>query len=46
MYSELNKLAIAKKVRKEVEEFAEKVGFTKEAIAEVREKHAAQQAKT
>lgn len=38
VHSELTKLIIAKKVRKQVEQFAIEQGFTKEAIAEARAK--------
>ncbi|XP_059066400.1 uncharacterized protein LOC131857713 [Cryptomeria japonica] len=46
VHSELNRLIIAKKVRKEVEAFVEQARFTKEAIAKARAKHAAQHAGT
>lgn len=42
-HSELQRLVIAKKIRKEVEEFVEKEGFTKEQIVAIREKHAMEQ---
>ncbi|XP_059073482.1 uncharacterized protein LOC131874225 [Cryptomeria japonica] len=45
VHSELSRLVISKKVRKEVEKFSEQQGFTKEAIAEAREKYEAKQAR-
>lgn len=46
VHCELAKLVIAKKVRKEVEQFAIEQGFKKEAITEAREKFEARKAKS
>lgn len=44
MHYELARLIIAKKVRKEVEQFVEQLGFTKEAITKASKKYEAKQA--